>query len=203
MNLFRFCVLSSILIFGLVLCEDDVKFASPCEVCKIVSNELEARLKETGRSHEVIETGYNIDAKKKTRTKYKASELRLVESLEGLCQRMLEYRLHKEKTDSSRFAKEMSQTFKTLHGLVAKGVKVDLGIPLEMWDNPPAEITQLRTQCETLLEDYEETIEDWYSSQQDSEQLQNYLCRKHVLSKKDQACLNEKGEKGVKMRGEL
>ena len=73
MNLFRFCVLSSILIFGLVLCEDDVKFASPCEVCKIVSNELEARLKETGRSHEVIETGYNIDAKKKTRTKYKAS----------------------------------------------------------------------------------------------------------------------------------
>ena len=31
---------------------------------------------------------------------------------------MLEYRVHKEKKDSSRFAKEMSQTFKTLHGLV-------------------------------------------------------------------------------------
>ena len=28
----------------------------------------------------------------------------------------------------------------------AKGVKVDLGIPHEMWDKPPAEVTQLRTQ---------------------------------------------------------
>ena len=38
----------------------------------------------------------------------------------------------------------------------AKGVKVDLGIPHEMWDKPPAEVTQLKTQvgnsyitCET------------------------------------------------------
>lgn len=45
-------------------------------------------------------------------------ELRLVESLEGLCERILDYRMHKERTDTSRFSKEMSQTFKTLHGLV-------------------------------------------------------------------------------------
>jgi len=196
-------LLTLLLISAIVLCEDDVKFATPCEVCKIVSNELEARLQETGKSHDVIETGYHIDAKKKTRTSYKSSELRLVESLEGLCERMLNYRLHKEKTDSSRFAKEMSQTFKTLHGLVAKGVKVDLGIPLEMWDNPPAEITQLKTQCEKLLEDHEETIEDWYASQQDSLKLQNHLCRKHVLSGKDQKCLDEKAGKSDGRRGEL
>jgi len=118
MNLLILCVLSSVSFLELVLGEDDVKFATPCEVCKLVSNELEARLVETGRSHDVIETGYHIDAKKKTKTKYKASELRLVESLDGLCQRMLDYRLHKERTDSTRFSKEMSQTFKTLHGLV-------------------------------------------------------------------------------------
>jgi len=67
-----------------------------------------------------------------------------VESIEGLCEKMLEYKvihplrlliiksnssymiflptqnykIHKERTDSSRFAKEVSQTFKTLHGLV-------------------------------------------------------------------------------------
>lgn len=34
----------------------------------------------------------------------------------------------------------------------AKGVKVDLGIPFELWDKPPAEITHLKTQCESLLE---------------------------------------------------
>ena len=45
-------------------------------------------------------------------------ELPLVESLDGLCERMLEYRIHKERTDSTRFDKSMSQTFKTLHGLV-------------------------------------------------------------------------------------
>jgi hypothetical protein len=43
---------------------EDVKYATPCEVCKIVAGELEDRLKETGKSHENIETGYSIEAKK-------------------------------------------------------------------------------------------------------------------------------------------
>lgn len=59
---------------------------------------------------------------------------------------MLEYNVHKERTDSTRFAKGMSTTFKTLHGLVDKGVKVDLGIPLELWDKPSAEVTNMKTQ---------------------------------------------------------
>jgi len=45
-------------------------------------------------------------------------ELRLVESLDSLCEKILEYNIHKERTDSTRFAKGMSQTFQTLHGLV-------------------------------------------------------------------------------------
>lgn len=45
-------------------------------------------------------------------------ELRLLESLDGVCDKILEYNIHKERTDSSRFAKGMSQTFQTLHGLV-------------------------------------------------------------------------------------
>ena len=77
MNFLTLSVFSGVLLFGLVLGEDDVKFATPCEVCKIVSNELEARLQETGKSHDVIETGYHIDNKKKTRTKYKASYVSL------------------------------------------------------------------------------------------------------------------------------
>lgn len=72
--------------------------------------------------------------------------MRLVESLEGICESMLQYNVHKERTDSTRFAKGMSTTFKTLHGLVDKGVKVDLGIPLELWDKPSAEVTNMKTQ---------------------------------------------------------
>lgn len=116
-------------------------------MCKILAVELEGRLAETGKSHDVIELGYSVDdVKPKKKTVYKKSELRLVESLEGICDRILEYNIHKEREDSTRFAKGMSQTFKTLHGLVDKGVKVELGIPYELWDKPSAEITNMKTQ---------------------------------------------------------
>lgn len=38
----------------------------------------------------------------------------------------------------------MSETMGTLHGLVDKGVKVELGIPLEMWDEPSAAVTKMK-----------------------------------------------------------
>jgi protein canopy 3/4 len=85
----------------------------------------------------------------------------------------------------------MSQTFETLHGLVDKGVKVELGIPYDLWDKPSAEVTQLKTQCETLLERYEDDIEDWYFNRQEDNKLIEFLCRERVLSKKDSECLDE------------
>lgn len=116
-------------------------------VCKILATELQERLEETGKTSEIIETGYAVDdVKPKKKKEYRKSELRLVESLEGLCDRILGYNIHKERQDSTRFAKGMSQTFQTLHGLVDKGVKVELGIPYELWDKPSAEITNMKTQ---------------------------------------------------------
>ncbi|KAL0279277.1 UNVERIFIED_CONTAM: hypothetical protein PYX00_000872 [Menopon gallinae] len=192
MNTLQFIIFASF--FNIYLCgkeeEEGVKYANKCEVCKIVSTELESKLLETGKSHDVIETGYSLDSNKKKRTKYKTSELRLVESLDNVCQRILEYNVHKERTDSTRFAKGMSQTFQTLHGLVNKGVKVELGMPYELWDKPSAEITNMKTQCETLLEDYEEDIEDWYFNYQDVS-LKKFLCSDRVLKDDDDSCLKE------------
>lgn len=37
--------------------EHGVIYANRCEACKILAIELEARLKETGKSHEVLEVG--------------------------------------------------------------------------------------------------------------------------------------------------
>lgn len=34
-----------------------VIYANPCEACKILATELEDRLSQTGKSHDVIETG--------------------------------------------------------------------------------------------------------------------------------------------------
>ncbi|CAG9862769.1 unnamed protein product [Phyllotreta striolata] len=181
--------------------EQGVKYANKCEVCKILAVELETRLEETGKTSDVIETGYSVDdVKPKKKKAYKKSELRLVESLEGICNRILEYNVHKEREDSTRFAKGMSQTFQTLHGLVDKGVKVELGIPYELWDSPSAEVTKLKTQCETLLEENEADIEDWYFNYQGKEKLKTFLCRDRVLKNENHDCLNEqlKGDTGAK-----
>ena len=172
--------------------EEGVKYANRCEVCKILATELESRLEETGKTHEVLEIGYSVDdVKPKRKTKYQKSELRLLESLEGLCERVLQYNIHKERKDSSRFDKGMSETFQTLHGLVNKGVKVELGIPYELWDKPSAEITNMKSQCESLLEENEGSIEDWYFHHQGKIPLKSYLCSKQALKGESDSCLDE------------
>ncbi|KAJ0181344.1 hypothetical protein K1T71_003429 [Dendrolimus kikuchii] len=179
-------------------------------IAEVSARELQSRLEETGKVHDVIEIGYSLDdVQPKKKTKYQKSELRLIESLEGVCDRILEYNIHKERQDSTRFAKGMSQTFKTLHGLVDKGVKVDLGIPYELWDKPSAEITHMKTQCESLLEENEGAVEDWYWNHQGAIDLKIHLCTKHALKGADDSCLyeviksDEKGETGKLDKSEL
>jgi len=175
-----------------------VKFASECEVCKVFTMEFTARLKESSAKHEVVETGYSHMNEKK-KTKYVNSELRLIETLEGICDRVLEYNIHKERGDSTRFAKGQSETFRTLEGLVDKGVKVDIGIPQELWNKPSAEITQLKTQCESLMENFEDDIEDWYFHQQESD-FAKFLCKDRALKNKDSNCLSEATKKKKKKK---
>lgn len=50
--------------------------------------------------------------KEKKKTKYAKSELRLIETLDSVCEKLLDYRIHKERTDSSRFDRGMSETFR-------------------------------------------------------------------------------------------
>ncbi|PSN43168.1 Protein canopy 3 [Blattella germanica] len=167
--------------------QEGVKYANRCE-----ATELESRLEETGKTHEVLDFGYSVDdVKPKRRQKYQKSELRLVESLDGLCERVLQYNIHKERQDSTRFDKGMSQTFQTLHGLVDKGVKVELGIPYELWDKPSAEITNMKTQCETLLEENEDAIEDWYFNHQGEMELKQFICSEKALKGESDMCLDE------------
>lgn len=50
-------------------------------------------------------------------------------------------------------------------------MKVELGIPYELWDKPSVEITTLKTQCEDLIENFEADIEDWYYNHQENIEL--------------------------------
>ncbi|XP_062042124.1 protein canopy homolog 3 isoform X3 [Lepus europaeus] len=219
---------------------DWVRLPSKCEVCKYVAVELKSAFEETGKTKEVIDTGYGILDRKASGVKYTKSiseppdqmtylppssdspaggadanptgagrgtqllcccclgrDLRLIEVTETICKRLLDYSLHKERTGSNRFAKGMSETFETLHNLVHKGVKVVMDIPYELWNETSAEVADLKKQCDVLVEEFEEVIEDWYRNHQE-EDLTEFLCANHVLKGKDTSCLAEQwsGKKG-------
>ncbi|XP_051994170.1 protein canopy homolog 3 [Xyrauchen texanus] len=178
--------------------DDWVHLPNKCEVCKFVSIEMKSAFEETGKTKEVIETNYRfLDDKGAPPIKYVKSDIRFIEVMENVCSRIMQYNLHKERDGSNRFAKGMSETFSTLHNLVNKGVKVVMDIPYELWNETSAEVADLKKQCDVMLEQYEEVIEDWYKGNQE-EDLTTYLCEKHVLKGQDKACLNEawSGKKG-------
>ncbi|XP_039272017.2 protein canopy 4-like [Styela clava] len=171
--------------------EYDLEEPTQCEVCKYFVTEFKSRLDETGKSKEVLRTGHGLDSRKKKDISYATSELRLIEVMDGICEKIMEYNIHKERKGSLRFAKGMSETFKTLHGLREKGVKVELGIPEDMWDEPSVEISLMKKQCEMMLERHEESIESWYFNHQKDKPLQDFLCKDIVLGKNNQECLRE------------
>lgn len=188
-----------LLCFVFVEAHDDNRLPNKCEVCKLLSVELQDALEKTGRSKEVLEVGEVLDTgKRRRKIKYNTSETRLTEAIDDICERLLQYSVHAERPGSLRYAKGTSQTMSTLKNLVQKGVKVDLGMPLELWDEPSVEVTHMKKQCETMLEQYEDVVEDWYFRHQDT-RLESFLCQGHVLQTSEQECLNEvwKGDTGT------
>ncbi|CAL8102220.1 unnamed protein product [Calicophoron daubneyi] len=120
-------------------------------------------------------------------------ELRLLEVLQEppICRKMLEYKLHKERTGINRFDKSTPQTLRSLKDLTKRGVDVKLDVPLELWDQPPAEVTSLFKQCVPMVAEYEEDIEEWFFNHQGSVNLMDYLCRDRVLANFSTDCLTE------------
>uniref|UniRef100_A0AAF5PKS0 Mediator of RNA polymerase II transcription subunit 31 n=1 Tax=Wuchereria bancrofti TaxID=6293 RepID=A0AAF5PKS0_WUCBA len=102
-------------------------------------------------------------------------EIKFVKALEGTCERILQYKLHKEKSSISLFAK----------GNCLLHVKLD--IPYEMWVTPSVEIVTLKKNCETLLERYENDLEHWHNMQ-NKPLLEKYLCKKQILKRTERGC---------------
>uniref|UniRef100_A0A8D3A6E6 Canopy FGF signaling regulator 4 n=1 Tax=Scophthalmus maximus TaxID=52904 RepID=A0A8D3A6E6_SCOMX len=191
-------ILALLCVRGFVAAGEDERLPNKCEVCKFLTVELQDALAKTGRSKEVLEVGEVLDTgKRRRKIKYNTSETRLTEAVDDICERILQYSVHAERPGSLRYAKGASQTMTTLKNLVQKGVKVELGLPFELWDEPSVEVSDMKKQCETMLEVYEEVVEDWYFHHQD-QRLENFLCETHVLKASEQECLNEvwKGDMG-------
>ncbi|XP_006008490.1 protein canopy 4 [Latimeria chalumnae] len=190
-------------LISLSLAAEDEKLPNKCEVCKYLTLELETALEKTKHSKEVLELGQVLDSGvRKRKIQYQTSEMRLAEAMDNICERILEYNVHAERPGSLRFAKGQSETMATLKNLVNKGVKVELGIPYELWDEPSVEVTDMKKQCETMLEVHEEVVEDWYFHHQD-QKLETFLCVNHALKNDEKECLEEvwpgkKGDRGKK-----
>ncbi|KAJ8338185.1 hypothetical protein SKAU_G00371510 [Synaphobranchus kaupii] len=185
---------------SVALADKDERLPNKCEVCKFLTVELQVALDKSGRSKEILELGEVLDTgKRRRKIKYNTSEMRLTEALDNICEGILQYSIHAERPGSLRYAKGTSQTMATLKNLVNKGVKVDLGLPYELWDEPSVEVADMKKQCENMLEQYEEVVEDWYFHNQ-GERLEQFLCETHVLKDSEKECLTEewKGDMGVK-----
>lgn len=196
MQVLFLCLLT---ICGSVVANQDERLPNKCEVCKYLTVELQTTLDKSSRSKEVLEVGEVLDTgKRKRKIKYNTSETRLAEAVDNICEGILQYSVHAERPGSLRYSKGTSQTMATLKNLVNKGVKVELGIPFELWDEPSVEVADMKKQCETMLEEYEEVVEDWYFHHQ-GERLEKFLCEKHVLKSSEQECLKEvwKGDTGL------
>uniref|UniRef100_A0A3Q1FTU7 Canopy FGF signaling regulator 4 n=1 Tax=Acanthochromis polyacanthus TaxID=80966 RepID=A0A3Q1FTU7_9TELE len=189
-------------VWSFVVANEEERLPNKCEVCKFLTVELQEALEKTGRSKEVLEVGEVLDTgKRRRKIKYNTSETRLTEAVDNICERILQYSVHAERPGSLRYAKGASQTMTTLKNLVHKGVKVDLGMPYELWDEPSVEVSDMKKQCETMLEEYEEVVEDWYFHHQD-QRLENFLCENHVLKTSEQECLKEMWKGDVGKKGE-
>ncbi|CAF2511951.1 unnamed protein product [Rotaria sp. Silwood2] len=185
-------VFVNLCLFSINFADDPNRLPTKCEVCKLLAQELTENFQEHN-SPSVIETSYSLDAKQPKKTKYSDSETRLIETLENVCERFLQYNVHAERSGSLRYARGRSQTMETLWNLRNKGVKVVLDVPDTMWDAPSAEITQLKKYCEEMVEEQEENIEQWYFNKKIRNEilLEKYLCEDRVLKNRDSSCLRE------------
>ncbi|CAD6187322.1 unnamed protein product [Caenorhabditis auriculariae] len=111
-----------------------------CEICSIVSDELENALSRV----------------------YSKTSSNFIDAVDGFCNVMNQYKIHKEKKGVERFSKEQSKTLNTIKELKERGVQVELGMPFEMFEQPSAEITQIKQGCEGMLEQYEDQLENWF-----------------------------------------
>ncbi|XP_065840066.1 protein canopy 4-like [Oscarella lobularis] len=171
--------------------------ATKCEVCRLVSMELERQLDKTAKSGAVIGTGHRLDSKgnweSNKRIKYKNSEVRLMDALEGVCEQMYSYEIQEEDKAAFRYARrrnlEALKDFLSGMGDMMSRVQ-KLGIPTDMHSmiDPNGDLRKLKLKCDSFIEDYEDDITDWYKEHQEMAALTQFLCVERAV-KENHTCL--------------
>uniref|UniRef100_A0AC35G4A5 DUF3456 domain-containing protein n=1 Tax=Panagrolaimus sp. PS1159 TaxID=55785 RepID=A0AC35G4A5_9BILA len=115
---------------------NNIQMPTKCEGCLILSREIET-----------------VFSKLNTKIGKEDAEIWLIEQLETVCEEMLHFKIHKEKSGIDKFSPDSSKTMKTLK---------NLRMPEDLWEAPSVETEMLQKYCETIIEKYESEIETWF-----------------------------------------
>ncbi|OQV20383.1 hypothetical protein BV898_05670 [Hypsibius exemplaris] len=113
---------------------------------------------------------------------YSRSELRLIEVLDSVCDKVADYHVH-SKEGMQRYAKQERIA-------VLKWISECLGELVEK--QPNKEIMALKRRCEALAEEYEDDLSRMVLSTTRAT-IAGYFCRKNILKGEDQSCLDQPG----------
>ncbi|KAM7448545.1 Protein canopy 3 [Porites harrisoni] len=165
-----------------------------CQVCRLMVTEFRERMKKTDH-REDIPRGYILEDLEdhEKNIHYEKSELRLMDVLDDLCDRMKLY--------SARAGPEFpyikgakSQLREVMDDLTKRSkVKLNYELPDDVIEDYTYEIGRLKFKCVHMLEIHEEDITQWYFGDQ-KENLLDWLCVERVLDENEQDCLSASTE---------
>ncbi|XP_065053380.1 protein canopy 4-like [Rhopilema esculentum] len=162
-----------------------------CHICRVLVTELQVELRKTEKIKDTLHLSHKLDddnASNQKSINYQTSELRLMDSLENVCQNTQRYRaIAGPEFPYIKGVKSMFQT--ELENMMGnKALKMQLDAPQAIIDDPTLEIRRLGSLCNQMIENHEEDIEDWYMNNHEEDPLY-YICAEKVLKGSDTDCL--------------
>jgi len=165
-----------------------------CQVCRLLVTEFLEQMKKTDH-REDIPRGYILEDLENhdKNIHYQKSELRLMDVLDDLCERMKLYRA-RAGPEFPYIKGAKSQLREVMDDLNKRSkVKLNYELPDDVVEDYTYEMGRLKFKCIHLLENYEDDITQWYFGDQ-KESLMDWLCVERVLNENEQDCLNASTE---------
>ncbi|XP_068716077.1 protein canopy 4-like [Montipora foliosa] len=161
-----------------------------CQVCRLLVTEFLEQMRKTNHIED-IPRGYTLEdlEDREKNIHYEKSELRLMDVLDNLCQKMKLYQA-RAGPEFPYIKGAKSQLREVMDDLAQRSkVKLNYELPDEVVEDYTYEMGRLKFKCIHLLEAHEEDLTQWYFSDQ-KENLMNWLCVERVLDINEQDCLD-------------
>jgi len=162
---------------------------SKCHVCRVLAEELHVELNKTKNSKQSVWVTNRLDEDDKSKKiEYKNSIMRIEEVMESVCTNTQTYRsiagpeFPYLKNVKSMFRQQLEEMMGN------QNLALKLNAPEELVEDPTMEVRRLHAMCQSMVEDHEDDIMEWYKNHQQINLL-DHLCKDIVLQDADSSCL--------------